>query len=130
MVVKQKSLSLFRNLALRTFNKLLSVLNKGKSAIPSPFNSPELLSSASEKAKLFAKIFSENSNLEDSGICLLAFHSRTNLKLDDISVTPKMVKKLITNIDLSKGSSPDFISLVVAKNCEPELSYIPAELFI
>ena len=109
---------------------MLSVLNKGKSAIPSPFNSPELLSSASEKAKLFAKIFSENSNLEDSGICLLAFHSRTNLKLDDILVTPKMVKKLITNIDLSKGSSPDFISLVVVKNCEPELSYILAELFI
>ena len=130
MLVKQKSLSLFRNLALRTFNKLLSVLNKGKSAIPSLFNSPELLSSASEKAKLFAKMFSKNSNCEDSGICLLAFHSRTNLKLDDISVTPKMVKKLITNIDLSKASSPDFISVVVVKNCEPELSYILAELLI
>ena len=34
------------------------VLNKGKSAIPPLFNGPEVLSSASEKAKLFAKNFS------------------------------------------------------------------------
>ena len=34
-----------------------SVLNKGKSAIPSLFNGPEMLSSASDKAKLFAKNF-------------------------------------------------------------------------
>ena len=32
-----------------------SVLNKGKSAIPRLFNSPEVLSSVSDKAKLFAK---------------------------------------------------------------------------
>ena len=43
-----------------------SVLNKGKSAIPPLFNGPEVLSSASVKAKLFAKNFSKNSN--DSGI--------------------------------------------------------------
>ena len=40
-----------------------SVFNKGKSAIPSLFNSPEVLSSASDKAKLFAKNFSHNSIL-------------------------------------------------------------------
>ena len=45
-----------------------SVLNKGKSAIPSLFNGPEVLSSASDKAKLFAENFSKNSNLDDSGI--------------------------------------------------------------
>ena len=48
-----------------------SVLNKGKSAIPSLFNGPEVLSSVSDKAKLFAKNFSTNSNLDDSGISLL-----------------------------------------------------------
>ena len=47
-----------------------SVLNKGKSAIPPLFNGQEVLSSASDKAKLFAKNFSKNSNLEDSGISL------------------------------------------------------------
>ena len=40
-----------------------------------------------------------------------------------------MVKKFITNLDSSKASSPDCIPMVVLKNCEPELSYIPAELF-
>ena len=55
-----------------------SVFNKGKSAIPSLFNSPEVLSSASDKAKLFAKNFSINSNLNDLGISLPFFHPRTN----------------------------------------------------
>ena len=33
------------------------VLNKGKSAIPPPFNGPKVLSSAYDKAKLFAELF-------------------------------------------------------------------------
>ena len=45
-----------------------SVLNKGKSSIPPLFNGPEVLSSASDKVKLFAENFSKNSNLDDSGI--------------------------------------------------------------
>ena len=40
-----------------------------------------------------------------------------------------MVKKVITNLDLSKASGPDCIPVMVLKNCEPELSYILAELF-
>ena len=51
------------------------------------------------------------------------------MKLHNISVISKMVKKVITNLDLSKASGPDCIPVVVLKNCEPELSYILAELF-
>ena len=40
-----------------------------------------------------------------------------------------MVKKVIMSLDLSKASGPDCIPVVVLKNCEPELSYILAELF-
>ena len=40
-----------------------------------------------------------------------------------------MIKKVITNLDSSKASGPDCIPVVVLKNCEPELSYILAELF-
>ena len=40
-----------------------------------------------------------------------------------------MVKKVITNFDSSRASGPDCIPVVVLKNCEPELSYILAELF-
>ena len=106
-----------------------SVLNKGKSNIPPLFNGPEVSSSASDKAKLFAKNFSKNSNLDDSGISFPVFLSRTNLKLHNISVTPTMVKKVITNLDSSKTSGPGCIPVVVLKNCEPELSYILAKLF-
>ena len=47
----------------------------------------------------------------------------------NISVTPKMVKKIIVNLDFLKASVPDCIPVVVLKNCEPELSCILAELF-
>ena len=40
-----------------------------------------------------------------------------------------MVKKVITNLDLSKTSGSHFIPAVVPKNSEPELSYILGELF-
>ena len=101
---------------------------KGKSAIPPLFIGPEL-SSASDKAKLFAENFSLDSNLHDSGVSLPVFPSRTNFKLYNISVTPKMVRKVVMNFDLSKASGPDCIPVVVLKNCELELSYILAELF-
>ena len=99
------------------------------SAIPPIFNGSEVLSSASDKAKLFAENFFKNSNLDDSGISLPVFPSRTNLKLHNILVTPKMVKKVIMNLALPKASGPDCIPVVVLKNCEPELSFILAELF-
>ena len=99
-----------------------SVLNKGKSAIPPLLNGLEMLSSASDKAKLFAKNFSENSNLDDSGISLPVFPSRTNLKLHSVPVTPKMLKKVIMSLDSFKASGPYCISVGVLKNCKPELS--------
>ena len=92
-------------------------------------NGTEVLSSAPDKAKLLAENFSKNSNLGDSGISLPVFLSRTNLKLCIISVSPMMIKKVTMNLDFSKASGPDCIPEMVLKNCEPELSYIPAELF-
>ena len=86
-----------------------------------------MLTSASDKAKLFTENFSINSNLDDSGISLPVFPSTTNLKVNNISVTLKMVKKVIVNLDLSKVSGPDYIPEVVLKNCDLELSYISTE---
>ena len=106
-----------------------SALSKGKSAIPLLFIGPEVFSPASDKAKLLAKNYYKNYNLDDSGISLPVFSSRTNLKQHNISITPKLVKEVITNLDLSKASGPDCIPVVVVKNCEPEFSYILAELF-
>ena len=62
-------------------------------------------------------------------VTLPVFPFIANLKLHNISVTPKMVKKVISNLDFSKASGPDCIPVVVLKKVEPELSYILAELF-
>ena len=40
-----------------------------------------------------------------------------------------MIEKVIVSLDLSKASGPDWIPVVVVKKCEPERSYILAELF-
>ena len=84
-----------------------------------------MLSSAYDKAKWFAENFSKNSNLDGSGISLPVFPSRTNLKVHNISVTPKMGRKVIMNLDLSKasGPGPGCIPVVVLRNCKLELSY-------
>ena len=78
---------------------------------------------------MFAKVVSQNPNIDDSGISLPILSSRTNLKLHSISVALKMDKKVRMNLDSSKSSGPDCIPVVVRKNCELELSYILAELF-
>ena len=83
-----------QKLGSRDFSRIAySVLKKGKSAIPPLFNEPEVLHSESDKAELFAKNSPKNSNLDESGISLHVFLSRTNLKLHNISITPKMVKR-------------------------------------
>ena len=68
-----------------------------------------MLSSASDKAKLFAEKFSLISNFDDSGISLPVFPSRTNLKLHNISVAHRMVKKVVANLDISKASTSDCV---------------------
>ena len=90
-----------------------SVLNKAKSAIPSLFNSPMVLSFASDKAKLFAENFSKNYNLDDSSISLPDFFFWSNLTLHNISVSPKKVKMVIAILDLLKASDPDCILISV-----------------
>ena len=75
---------------------------------------------------IFGINFSMKSNRDDSGISLPVFPSRANLKLHNISVTHKMVKKVIMNLDFSKASGLDRIPVVVLENFEPELSYILA----
>ena len=75
-----------------------------------------MLSSAPDKTKLFAKNFSKNSSLEDSGTSLPVFSSGTNLKLYNIYETLEMVKKVITNLDSSKVSGPDCTPGMVLKN--------------
>ena len=130
MLIKQKSPSLPRNLALGTFSKLLIVFS-------TKVNLLYLLYSTAQRSCLLhlikqnclLKIFLRTLILITQVISLPAFPSGTNLKLHNISATLKMVKKIIVSLDSSKVSGPDCIPVVVLKNCEPELSYIVADLF-
>ena len=129
MLIKQESIT-FQKLGSQDLWRIAdSVLNKGKSAIPPQFIGSKVLFSASDKAKLFAKnFFAKNSNPVDLAISLPLFLSITTLKLHNISVTPKNVKMVITNLDSSKVSGHNCIPVVVLENCEPELSFKLAEL--
>ena len=129
-LLKQMSPSLPRNLAVGTSGELL-ILFSTKVNLLYLLYSTDLSYCLLHliRRNYLLKNFSKNSNLYDSGICLPIFPSRTNLKLYNISVSPKMVKKIITNLDSSKASGPDCIPLVVLKNCESGLLYVLAELF-
>ena len=87
------------------------------------------MSSAFDKAKLFAKNVSKISDLNESGTTLSVFPSKTDVMLYHIFVTPKMIKKIIRNFHFSKASGPDGVAVVVVRNCGPERSCILAEVF-
>ena len=128
MLLKQKSSSLPRNLALRTSSKLVIVFSKKVNLL--------FLLYLMDWRYYILHLIKQNyllkaflrTDLDSSGIYLPVFHSRTKLKLH-ISLTPNMIKKVITNLDSSEASVPDCIPVVVLQNGEPELSYILAELF-
>ena len=76
-------------MALGTFGEFLLVFsNKVKSAITPLNKGLEVLSTASDKAKLLSENFSKNSNLDDQVSLYLL--SLLELKLHSISVTPKI----------------------------------------
>ena len=77
-----------------------------------------MLSSTSPKAKLFGEIFPNNLNFHNSDISLPAFLFKTKLKLHNIPMAPRVIQKVITNLDTSKICGPDCIPEVVLKNCE------------
>ena len=122
-LLKQKNPLLPRNLALGTFRELLIVFS----------TKVKLLYFLYSMAKRFCLLYliKQNCMLKTFLRTLilmswissyLLFTSRTNLKLHNISITPNMVKKIITNFYSSKTPGLDCIPVVVLKNCEPELS--------
>ena len=85
------------------------------------------MSSTSDKAKFFDEKFPKSSSLYDSGISLLSFPSIANLKLHNTPVTPKLIKKIKT--ELWKLFGPDCMLMVVLNSFKPEPLYILADLF-
>ena len=105
------------------------ILNHGKPPIPALLNGPEILTSSSDKASIFASNFAKNSTLDDSGHPLPVFPSRTDQQLTFFKVTVKDVSKIIKNLQTGKATGPDNIPVVVLKRISPELSPILAKLF-
>ena len=69
-----------------------SVLNRAKSAIPPLFNGPDVLSTSTDKAILFARNYSCNSTIDDGSQQLPDFPSRTE------NITAKMVSRAIYDL--------------------------------
>ena len=129
MLIKQKSTSLPRNLALETFGKLLIAFWTKVYLLPLLYQTTQqccLLHLI--KQNCFLKTFLRTLILMTQ-ISFYVFPSQTNLKLHNISVTPKMVKMVMKSLDFSLVTGPDCIQVVVLKNCEPDLLYIVAEIF-
>ena len=82
-----------------------------------------VLSSTSDKRKSITEKFSRKSDFDDS-----CETSTITIKLHNIHVTPELIMKVITSLDLSEASGPDCIP-VVLKNFQPELSHTLAEVF-
>ena len=123
MLLKQKSPSLPRNLAFGTFGELLIVFS-------TKVNLLYLLYSTDRRCCLL-HLIKQNYLLKTFPrtqilMTLVSLYLLSLLELHNISITPKMVKMVITNLDSSKASGPDCIPVGVLKNCEPKLSYILA----
>ena len=129
MLIKQKSPSLPRNLSLETFGELQIVFS-------TQLNLLCLLSSMAWihcllhliKQNYLLKAFLRTHIFDNSGMSLPVFLAGTILKFQHISVTPKIVEKVITNLDSSKASHPDCILVVVLNNWATTLIHI-TELF-
>ena len=94
-------------------------LNPLINLVPSLFNGPEVLFFVLNKAKLFTENFSHSSDRDDSVISLPVLSSRINLTVHNIPATSEMVKKVVTDLDLSNAYFPYSIP-VVPKDYEPE----------
>ena len=111
MLTKPKGLLLPRNLALRTFGELLIVFLTNVNLLHSTTLRCSLLHLI--KLNCLLKTYLRTLILVTQESFLPVFGSITNPKLHNISVTLKMVKKVIMNLDLLNASGPDCFPVVV-----------------
>ena len=123
MLIKQKSPLHPRNLALVAFSKLPIACSTIVNLLYLFYSTAHICCLLHLiKQNCLLKTFLINQILMTQLSLYLFLLFRTNLKLHNISVSPKMVKKAIMILDLAKASGPDCIPVVVLKNCDPKLS--------
>ena len=101
MLLKQKNPSLPKKLVLGTFDELLAMFSTMINLLHLLYLTTQRCC-ASDKAKFSAKDFTDNSNLDDLDISLPVFSSTSNVKLHNIFIFPKIVKKVIMKLDPSR----------------------------
>ena len=77
---------------------------------------------------MFTKVFSNNTNRDDPGISLPVFPSRTNLKMQNIFVTPKMVLDSVSYFFFLYRSAFSSLCIVfdsTSSNIDEVLSFNP-----
>ena len=80
-------------------------------------NGLEVVSSFRKKVELFAKLFSSNSTLDDSGHMLPDFPPRTDTDLTHFNITNIIVADVIATLDHSKATGLDEIPVVLLQRC-------------
>ena len=74
------------------------VLSKGKSATLSLFNGLKVFSFDYDKRQLLVNILPKNYNLDYKDLYFSVFYFKTNLKLNNSPLSPKLFKKVIRNL--------------------------------
>ena len=132
MLIKWKSSSLPRNLALETFGELPIVFSTKVNLLCLHYSTARrcfLLHLIKQNCLLKTFLGTVILITQVSLYLFSLLELIWNTMQYNISATPKMVKKVIMNLDLLKAYGPDCIPVVVLKECESELSYILAELW-
>ena len=108
MLIRQKNLSLPRNFAIGAFRELLIVFSMKVDLLYLLYSTARRFGVLHLiKQHFLLKTFLRTLILIAQDSKFISFPSRTNLKLHNISVTFKIVKKLVINLDSSKASGPD-----------------------
>ena len=95
--------------------------NKQHVSIPPLLENGVLINSDTEKANLLNAYFTSQTIPPDSNMPLPDFEFLTNARLNNIVITPSLVKRVLSNLDPSKASGPDEISNRVLKLCADSL---------
>ena len=115
----------------KTFWKLIKSCfgNKQSISIPPLIHNNNLIHEDSSKATLLNEYFISQSIPPNSNIPLPDFSYVTDARLGHINVTPTLVHKILSNLDVSKACGPDKINNKILKQCASSLCVPLSNLF-
>lgn len=98
-------------------------------SVPTVINDPEVISSLSDQADIFAVIFALNSKLDDKGHLHPDIPRLNGHNFSNIFINVEEVSWFIKSLDPEKANGTNKIPVAIFKNINPELFTISAKLF-